>query len=215
MLPSAIHVNRPQTEGEAAACEELLALMVTRPAEVLQEARREIEASNAVLSDKKQRVSGIVQLVGVSVDIADTQGMSLRLLKQLWSKTVALYCQAHNQPIPEFSPISPYWKLFGFQRETPLTDFRGGGVLSLIQLEAFVSQCPEFMLEVMDCEDKAKQIPVAIACINLSIMLTKHLGLFNCDEGSDVAKLSQLPAWKFASAPDFLNQVASRGASDG
>ncbi|KAM7454086.1 hypothetical protein BLSTO_05159 [Blastocystis sp. subtype 1] len=129
LLPSAIHVNRPQTEGEAAACEELLALMVTRPAEVLQEARREIEASNAVLSDKKQRVSGIVQLVGVSVDIADTQGMSLRLLKQLWSKTVALYCQAHDQPIPEFSPISPYWKLLGFQRETPLTDFRGGGVL--------------------------------------------------------------------------------------
>ena len=129
--------------------------MVTRPAEVLQEARREIEASNAVLSDKKQRVSGIVQLVGVSVDIADAQGMSLRLLKQLWSKTVALYCQAHDQPIPEFSPISPYWKLLGFQRETPLTDFRGGGMLSLIQLEAFVSQCPEFMLEVMDCEVKA------------------------------------------------------------
>ena len=209
LIPSVILIDRPQTQGELDACEEMLAVVVTHPSEVLQEVRKEIETANAILSDKKQRVSGIMQLVGVSVDIADTQGMSLRLLKQLWSKTVVLYCQAHNQPIPEFSPISPYWKLLGFQRETPLTDFRGGGVLSLIQLEAFVSQCPEFMLDVMSCEDKAKQIPVAIACINLSIMLVKQIGLFNCDESFDAMKLSQLPVWKFASTPDFLNQVGA------
>ena len=198
------------TAGERRASEELVDIIVRFPAEVLQETRREIESANAILSDKKRRVSGILELVGLPVDVADTQSMSSQLLKRLWTRSVGLYCRSKHQPIPEFSPMSPYWKLLGFQRETPLTDFRGGGVLSLMHLNAFVSRYPAFTLTVMSTEDDAKRVPLAIACINLSIMLVKEVGLFNCNATADVTKLSQLPLWRFASVPDTLDEVRER-----
>lgn len=210
LTPALLKLDHLPTEGEKKASEALIEIIVCYPAEVLQEVRREIESANAILSDKKRRVSGILDLVGVSVDVADTQSMSSRLLKRLWTQSVGLYCQSKHQPIPEFSPISPYWKLLGFQRETPLTDFRGGGVLSLVHLNAFVSRYPAFTLMVMGTESDAKRMPLAIACINLSIMLVKEVGLFNCDAAADVTKLSQLPIWRFASVPDSLDEVRRR-----
>ena len=81
---------------------------------------------------------------------------SQHLLQRLWSCTVGLYYRSQGHPEPPFAPISPYWKLIGFQRETPLTDFRGGGILSLEHLVAFVEMHPHFVLALMNDKNELK-----------------------------------------------------------
>ena len=96
------------------------------------------------IADKRNRIREIVELLNVPVDLKTPEGVSSRLLRQLWGNTIGLYFESRGQPVPPFTPVSPYWKLIGFQRETPLTDFRGGGLLSLMHLVSFVSTFPRF-----------------------------------------------------------------------
>lgn len=66
------------------------------------------------------------------------------------------FIRSQGHPEPPFTPVSPYWKLIGFQRETPLTDFRGGGILSLEHLVAFVEIHPNFILALMNDKNELK-----------------------------------------------------------
>lgn len=171
------------------------------------------------IADKKNRIREIVELLNVPVDLKTPEGVSSRLLRQLWENTIGLYFESRGQPVPPFAPVSPYWKLIGFQRETPLTDFRGGGILSLMHLVAFVSTFPRFVLALMSIPSDLKylskpdqsdgpRLPLAIACINLSILLVKQLGFFALSSASlDLASLSHKPFWSLADAPRFLDQV--------
>ncbi len=52
------------------------------------------------------------------------------------------------------------------------------------------------------------RLPLAIACINLSILLVKALGLFSIETTSEVSFLSTKPVWSLASQPSFLNEVS-------
>ena len=101
------------------------------------------------IADKKGRLKAILEYLNVSVELTDGDCLSSQLLHQLWDNTIGLYFKAQNQPVPPFTPISPYWKMIGFQRETPLTDFRGGGILSLIHLVSFTAHFPRFVLSLM------------------------------------------------------------------
>ena len=108
------------------------------------------------IADKKNRIREVLDRLNLPVDLADPEGVSSRLLRQLWTNTIGLFFQARGQPVPPFAPVSPYWKLIGFQRETPLTDFRGGGILSLMHLVAFSSRFPRFVLALMSISSEVK-----------------------------------------------------------
>lgn len=86
----------------------------------------------------------------------EPQSLSQILLTRLWNHSIGLFFQMQGQEIPAYSPVSPYWKLIGFQRETPLTDFRGGGILSLLHLIAFVERYPLLMMEIIGDSDELK-----------------------------------------------------------
>lgn len=166
--------------------------------------------------DKKNRIREICELLQQSVT-STPDSFSIYLLSRLWEHSIGLYHQSLGLPVPSYSPISPFWKLIGFQRETPLTDFRGGGIISLIHLIVFVERFPLFVLGLMQDPDELKfvliklmitRLPLAIACINLSILLVKALGLYSIETTSEVSFLSTKPVWSLASQPSFLNEVS-------
>lgn len=105
--------------------------------------------------DKKMRIREICYLLNQSVT-SDSNSLSLKLLTRLWNHSVKLYHQMEGVEGPPYSPVSPFWKMIGFQRENPLTDFRGGGILSLIHLLSFVERYPLFVVSLMRDENELK-----------------------------------------------------------
>lgn len=51
------------------------------------------------------------------------------------------------------------------------------------------------------------RLPLAISCINLSILLTKQLGLFNLPPSLDTTSLATMPVWSLANHPAFFLQL--------
>ena len=99
------------------------------------------------IDDKRLRIRSICDQIDIPVD--STNPHSKHLLHQLWDGTIGIFYQIQGYEKPPYTPVSPYWKLLGFQRETPLTDFRGGGILSLEQLVCFVESHPRFVLALI------------------------------------------------------------------
>ena len=69
--------------------------------------------------------------------------------------------------------VSAEWKEFGFQGLDPATDFRGGGVFSLYNLVAVSGSYPRMWGRMLQDAD----YPVAVAGINISMMVLHILGL--------------------------------------
>jgi hypothetical protein len=77
--------------------------------------------------------------------------------------------------VPLSSRHSADWGQLGFQGENPATDFRAGGLLSLLNLVAFASQCGLDAGRVL-AESRAggmQWFPFAITGINLTADLVK------------------------------------------
>ena len=106
------------------------------------------------INDKRMRIRSICNQIDIPVDPANLY--SRHLLCRLWNGTIGLYYQIQGQECPPYTPVSPYWKLLGFQRETPLTDFRGGGILSLEHLVSFVECHPRFVVALMKDQSELK-----------------------------------------------------------
>lgn len=51
------------------------------------------------------------------------------------------------------------------------------------------------------------RLPLAIACINLSLLLVKTLDLYSLVDISDVTILSTKPIWLLSSQASFFNEV--------
>lgn len=176
-----------------------------------------------LVMDKKMRIREICSLLNQSVT-CNSNSLSLKLLTRLWNHSVKLYHQMEGVEGPSYSPVSPFWKMIGFQRENPLTDFRGGGILSLIHLLAFVERYPLFVVSLMRDENELKlviilkilmnRLPLAIACINLSLLLVKTLDLYSLVDVNDVTILSTKPIWLLSSQASFLNEVGHVQVND-
>ena len=65
--------------------------------------------------------------------------------------------------------INPNWKTIGFQANNPRTDFRGGGILSLMCLVFLVENYPTQWEEmVASGSDESKMWLLAISSINIT-----------------------------------------------
>lgn len=64
----------------------------------------------------------------------------------------------------------------GFQQSDPTTDFRGGGILSLLLLVLYISQYPQEWLADIAEEEKTGYLPAATS-INVSFWLSVQCGL--------------------------------------
>jgi len=74
----------------------------------------------------------------------------------------------------EFAIKSEEWTHLGFQRTDPRSDFRGGGVLSLEHMIAFVRQ---HGVAELDSSNPLQAFPLSIASINVTSMLTAYFHL--------------------------------------
>ena len=76
----------------------------------------------------------------------------------------------------EDSKEKPDWVSIGFQGSDPITDFRGGGLLSLSQLIYFCENYPEKARNLnVRASHPTKGYGLAITGINLTVLLTKAL----------------------------------------
>jgi len=95
-------------------------------------------------------------------DVDGTREEETNMLKSLWRDSFT--------PQVPFERISKKWTDIGFQRADPLSDFRGGGVLSLQHLAGFITGYGANLSDETD-------FPLAIASINTTAMLTTHFHL--------------------------------------
>lgn len=104
------------------------------------------------------------------------------LLKKLWTLTYP------NVKLD--SRVSEQWKQLGFQGTDPATDFRGMGLLGLLNLIYFAETYTDIFRKIVvtQATRKEKDYPVAVAGINVSQMLCDllHIDQRLNTEGSDV-----------------------------
>lgn len=86
------------------------------------------------------------------------------MLKELWGLL---------KPGVPFERISKNWDQIGFQGTNPATDFRGQGLLGLVNLVYFARHFTDDALEIL--ERPHSGFPLAIAAINVSAKLTEML----------------------------------------
>ena len=77
------------------------------------------------------------------------------------------------KPGVPFERISKNWDQIGFQGTNPATDFRGQGLLGLVNLVYFARHFTDDALEIL--ERPHSGFPLAIAAINVSAKLTEML----------------------------------------
>lgn len=124
------------------------------------------------------------------------------LMKRLWIGGGGYSGYGGDDPV---IPNAPFWvDRMGFQLPDPLTDFRGGGVLSLSMMVFIVEQHSEVMERYISGD--ASDLPFALTCVNCTDMLAKVCMLESKVESIDVL-LSQKPFWRCFSSPHSLLQL--------
>jgi len=100
------------------------------------------------------------------------------LLRKLW----ALGHAALGEEAPPFERTSQRWTSFGFQRDDPVSDLRGGGVLALRNLVLFLEAQPQFANAILSSRrpsegafDPKGFYPFAAAGVNLTKLLAADL----------------------------------------
>lgn len=89
----------------------------------------------------------------------------------------ALMASSECTQIGNPSRIGPHWVTVGFQSATPHTDFRGCGVLGLLQMQTFTQKMPANILKaiVLLATTEPNDFPLAIVSINITSLLLTQL----------------------------------------
>lgn len=118
--------------------------------------------------------------ISATCSFSDDNEEHVKLLERFWTL-------AHGEgEVPAFSRVCGAWTAFGFQRDDPVSDLRGGGMLALRNLVCFLEQQPSFALAIMRSREPsagsfdpqaAGFYPFAAAGINVTRLLTDFAGL--------------------------------------
>ncbi|KAJ8600710.1 hypothetical protein CTAYLR_003920 [Chrysophaeum taylorii] len=115
----------------------------------------------------------------VSLEFSDENEEHVGLLKRLWDL-------AHGDAAPAFQRVGGPWTAFGFQRDDPVSDFRGGGVLALRNLVNFLERQPCYARPIMLSRQPSSSgfdpeaagfFPFAAAGINVTRLLAEFAGV--------------------------------------
>eukprot|EP01029_Cantina_marsupialis_P016271 TRINITY_DN3620_c0_g3_i1.p1 TRINITY_DN3620_c0_g3~~TRINITY_DN3620_c0_g3_i1.p1 ORF type:complete len:293 (-),score=66.96 TRINITY_DN3620_c0_g3_i1:34-912(-) len=92
-----------------------------------------------------------------------------RMLEDLW----CIVLQVENKTDKPMEMKSSSWKVLGFQRDDPLSDLRGSGVLALQSLSYMSKKYPSELLSIVESQKPRLEIhyPVAAAAINVASQL--------------------------------------------
>lgn len=103
-----------------------------------------------------------------AIDTNFEEGLHLPLLVELLRL---------SQPEQEFVRQGECWEDIGFQRDDPVSDIRGGGILSLVNMIYFLehyNEAAQGMIERSRNRTDGKYYPWAAAGINLTKLLAVH-----------------------------------------
>ena len=117
----------------------------------------------------------------------ETNNEHLSLLESLWDN-MKPSLRRNNETIDNKKYISNDWGEIGFQGKDPSTDFRGFGILGLMQLEYFARTKAETAKSIlMDSVHHRRYYPYAATGINITAFVIEllcehrfHSILFNC-----------------------------------
>lgn len=129
----------------------------------------------AFTRDEAEAHRNVAELAGVAFSVHNQTHESL--LRKFWAATLD----------EDFEDISDRWCELGFQTRNPRSDFRGGGVLSLHGL-CYLAEHRHADLKIWLKEAQSPEVgyPFAAACINICLILTKHLRLISIPVGGSV-----------------------------
>ncbi|KAH8070846.1 ELMO domain-containing protein [Aureococcus anophagefferens] len=125
------------------------------------------------------------------------EASDLPLLKRLW-------VAAQGDEAVPFERTGEAWTQFGFQQEDPISDLRGGGVLGLANLVAFLERSPFFARPIMASRRPAAAAfdpeqpgfyPFACAGINVTLALCEFAGLRGPGGAPKPAARPELSFW--------------------
>eukprot|EP01062_Namystynia_karyoxenos_P067653 TRINITY_DN61676_c0_g1_i1.p1 TRINITY_DN61676_c0_g1~~TRINITY_DN61676_c0_g1_i1.p1 ORF type:complete len:266 (+),score=98.83 TRINITY_DN61676_c0_g1_i1:78-800(+) len=121
--------------------------------------------------EEREGLENALRLAATPVDEADPE--HLELLRTLWHAMRTVDPPPPEAELEEFTVDSYEWKRFGFQAPRPVTDFRGGGLLSLQLMVHCAQRRPQTMGHISRSQRElrresgyTKGFPVAAAMIN-------------------------------------------------
>ena len=99
-------------------------------------------------------------------------------LQRLWDASNLGVSDADGTKI-DFALQLNRWKDLGFQRDDPISDFRGTGMLGLANLVYFAEQYPSIFLSMARDQQQSSEMeyPFATASINITHLMVNLLGL--------------------------------------
>jgi hypothetical protein len=109
----------------------------------------------------------------------------------------------------EYSRISPAYKSIGFQREDPITDIRGSGLLALENVCFFLSRNPQIsktMIKKRENREEGINYPWAAVGVNITRILAVT---FECiqNSGAKVINFSAKPYWHLLLEEESFNRL--------
>jgi hypothetical protein len=196
-LHTADQVLRLQAESEVAA---------TNWANVLAAAGAEMcaEADGTTLRAPSDIEASVMLEVSADLGTAVSWEEHEELLRRVWNRLV-------KEDTP-FSSAAPAWKTLGFQRDDPVSDFRGGGLAALRWLDWYASTWPDQALESVQVQGELRRLsanergmPWAAATINVLSLVCSELRLLHSSGGRFGAKR----CWGLVSTRDRFNLLVT------
>ncbi|KAK8803392.1 hypothetical protein WA158_001086 [Blastocystis sp. Blastoise] len=190
--------------GEKEASIDLIEFILLNSNQIFLGIQKELEILDVLLTNKKNSLLHINSTL--SEIVTPTNEAHKKLLKRLWYSLVGEKLKLQGKdPLP-YAPESPLWREVGFQRDTPWTDFRGGGVYALENLVYFVENYPNVVTEALNF-DSEHFFPFAIVGVNITGILAQLLGLDASPEVYSPLSHVQTPIWILANEPGMFNQL--------
>ncbi|KAJ8605316.1 hypothetical protein CTAYLR_002350 [Chrysophaeum taylorii] len=136
----------------------------------------------------------------------------LELLKKLW-RTFHDNVRGIKKP---FAAKSPEWLKIGFQSTDPTSDIRGGGVLAIDNMLAFIVASPDVAIGMAESREAtadlatAQYMPWATAGVNLTRLLLEMFGAVGADGRAIDVTSHKLRCWPLVLEFDALYALSFR-----
>lgn len=158
-----VDIKSPETGDNRTAFDRILDVCLCRPVKA--------QMCPKAYTDKAL----ILKLADVPYD--NENGTHWLLLSDYFNNvSSALMTSSEYSHVTNPSRIGAHWVTVGFQSATPQTDFRGCGVLGLLQMHTFTQRVPANILRaiVLLATTEPNDFPLAVVSINVtSILLTQ------------------------------------------
>ncbi|CAB3403123.1 unnamed protein product [Caenorhabditis bovis] len=144
----------------------------------------------------------------------DNNGTHWLLLSDYFKIISQIALDTPNTPCPR---VGSHWQIVGFQGNNPATDFRGCGILALLQLHSFTQKLPHNILQsiVQLSRTEPNDFPLAVVSINMTGLILAKLKKDSLDQLANPLNglYSTISSLHAACLAQFCGKYKSQNAS--